>query len=285
MEPFPLESERRICYNEIVMKTTSCETPVIYYDNELEDEFSKARITPRKIDESYDYDGGVLRKIGRFFLYRLIARPFGFLFLKIKYHHRIVNRKCLKQARGTGFYLYGNHTNAMADPFIPSMITYPVGVYAIAHSNNVSMPVLGRLTPALGAIPLPDGKAALKNFTEAIDRAISKKNCVIIYPEAHIWPFYTGIRNFKDASFRYPVKHDVPVFCFTNTYQKKRGKTPQIVTYVEGPFFVDKSLPHKDQKKDLRDRVYAAMKKNAEHSNVELVRYVKREPADQTSNN
>ena len=32
---------------------------VIYYENELEDEFAKAKITARRIDESYDYDGGV----------------------------------------------------------------------------------------------------------------------------------------------------------------------------------------------------------------------------------
>ena len=28
---------------------------VIYYQNELEDEFSEAQITPKRIDGSYDY--------------------------------------------------------------------------------------------------------------------------------------------------------------------------------------------------------------------------------------
>ena len=81
---------------------------------------------------------------------------------------------------------------------------------------------------------------------------LAKKNIVTIYPEAHIWPYYTDIRNFKDASFRYPVKYDKPVFCFTNTYQKRRGKHIRMVTYVEGPFFPDNTLSIKDRKKDLR---------------------------------
>ena len=259
------------------MKTTSCETPVIYYDNELEDEFSTAKITPRKIDENYDYNGGLKRKIGRLFFYYLLARPIGYIALKLKYHHKIVNRKVLKPYKNTGYFLYGNHTNAFADAFIPSMITYPKDVYVIAHANNVSMPILGPINPSLGAIPLPDDRVALKNFEEAIKRAIEGKSCVGIYPEAHIWPYYTDIRNFKDASFRYPIKYHKPVFCFTNTYQKRRvSKTPKIVTYVEGPFFADESLPRAEQKMELRNRVYEAMKKNTVHNNVVMVKYVKR---------
>lgn len=71
----------------------------------------------------------------------------------------------------------------------------------------------------------------------------------MIYPEAHIWPFYTGIRPFPDTSFRYPVQQKLPVFCLTNTYQR-RGKShiPQIVTYLDGPFYPDAELPAKLQK-------------------------------------
>jgi len=259
------------------MKNVSSDIPVIYYDNELEDEFSKAVITPRIIDERYDYDGGLPRRIGRLFFYYIIARPVGYLALKIIYRHKIINRKCLKGYRDTGFFLYGNHTNALADPVIPSMITFPKDVYIIAHANNVSMPVLGRINPSLGAIPLPDTKTAVKGFTKAVERAIEGRSCVTIYPEAHIWPYYTDIRNFKDASFRYPVKYDKPVFCFTNTYQKRRGKHIRMVTYVEGPFFPDNTLSIKDRKKDLRDRVYDAMKKNTSHNNVILVKYERRD--------
>jgi len=251
---------------------------IYYYENELEDEFSEAEITPRIIDGTYSYLGGRGRKIGRCIWYHIIAKPLAFLFLKIKYRHRIVNKECLRKVKKTGFFLYGNHTNAIADALIPTMICHPMGVHVIVHPNNVSMPVLGKITPSLGALPLPDDKEAMKNFQEAIGKLIGKKKYIAIYPEAHIWPFYTGIRNFKDTSFSYPVKHDVPVFCFTNTYQKKKhGKTPQIVTYVDGPFYADKSVPVKEQRQQLHKQVMASMKENCKHSNVELVKYVKKE--------
>ena len=53
-----------------------------------------------------------------------------------------------------------------------------------------------------------------------------------------------------------------------------------MITYIEGPFYADKSLPMKDQKKDLRDRVFAAMSENAKKNTLELVKYVKRDVDD-----
>ncbi len=81
------------------MVTEKAEKRIIYYQNELEDEFSEAQITPKKIDGAYDYLGGVRRKIGRFVLYHIVAKIAAFIFLKIKFHHRIVNKECMKQAR------------------------------------------------------------------------------------------------------------------------------------------------------------------------------------------
>jgi len=89
----------------------------------------------------------------------------------------------MKQARGTGFFLYGNHTNAIADALIPTMLRCPLGAYVIVHANNVSMPILGKITPCLGAIPLPDDKVAMKNFNEAIEHLVEKKQCITIYPD------------------------------------------------------------------------------------------------------
>ena len=250
----------------------------IFYTDELNDEFSSVVIKAKTIGDDYDYLGGRGRAIGRFFLYRLLARPLGFLFLKLKYGHRIVNREALKEAKGKGYFLYGNHTNAGADPFIPQFTDVNGSVYFIAHPNNVSMPVLGRLTPSLGALPLPDTLKAAKNFHRAIEVLCKKGNCIMIYPEAHIWPYYTKIRPFKSASFGYPLQCDAPVFCFTNTYQRRKFiKTPRIVTYVDGPFYADKSLPKALQKEALRNAVYEAMVKRSAYNNVELIKYVRKE--------
>ncbi len=254
------------------------EKKIIYYKNELEDEFSKAQIEPKVIDGSYSYEGGFWRKVGRIFWYHIVAKPVAYVFMKAKYGHKIIGKELLKTAGKEGFFLYGNHTNEIPDAVIPTLLCMPKSVFVIVHPNNVSMPYLGRVTPSLGALPLPDNMDAGRNFNKAIKNKILKGNVVTIYPEAHIWPFYTGIRPFKDMSFGYPVTNKTKVYCFTNTYQKRKNrKTPRMVTYVDGPFTVDEGLSSKEKKKALRDMVYEAMVKRSENSNVELIKYVKEE--------
>ena len=117
-----------------------------------------------------------------------------------------------------------------------------------------------------------------------VERRIGEGHGVVIYPEAHIWTYYTGIRPFRDDPFYYPVKLGAPVFCFTNTYQKRgKGSKSRIVTYIDGPFYPDSKLPRREQKKELRDRVWACMCERAKESNVERIRYVKREPTPPTT--
>ena len=250
---------------------------IIYYSNELEDEFAEDNIIPKRIDGCYQYiREGIWSKVSHVFWYRIIAIPLAKLYMKLYFHHRIINKEILKQAGKQGYFLYGNHTHFLADALIPTMVNMPRMVSVIVHPNNVSMPILGRITPSLGALPLPGDADAAKNFVKAITAKIMKKECVMIYPEAHIWPYYTDIRPFKDTSFRYPIQYKVPSFCLTNTYQKRRfSKKPRIVTYLDGPFYPDEKKSAKEQKSALRDVIYDTMKKRAQYNEVFLVRYEK----------
>jgi 1-acyl-sn-glycerol-3-phosphate acyltransferase len=254
---------------------------VIYYTDELNDEFSSAAITPKRIDGSYRYmRKGLLDKFAHILFYRIIAEPIGWLFLKIKFNHKIINKQTLKTAQNKGYYLYGNHTNPVADAFIPSMLTFPQKASVIVHPNNVSMPILGAVTPYLGALPLPDDKQAMKNFSAALEETINNdKTPIVIYPEAHIWPYYTDIRNFKDSSFHYPVAENAPVYCFTNTYHKKRiGKGCKIITYVDGPFYPDENATTPKAKRlSLRNQVYDRMKMRAKENTFTKIQYIKKE--------
>ena len=252
---------------------------VIYYSDELNDEFSLAQITPRVIDGNYKYiNTSVFKKCTHFFWYRIIATPIAYIYTKLVFRHRVIGREILKKYKNTGYFIYGNHTQDIADAFIPSMLNFPKDDYVIVHPNNVSMPVLGKVTPSLGALPLPDDMHAYKNFIKAVEKRIEQKHTVVIYPEAHIWPYYTKIRPFKDVSFSYPIKLNTPAFCFTNTYQKRKlSKRPKITTYIDGPFYPDKTLSAKEQKKDLRDRIYNTMCKRAENSNIAVIEYRKRD--------
>lgn len=249
------------------------EQKVVYYRDELEEEFAGDDITPKVIDKNYRYERSALSRI---FWYRIVALPLAFLYMKVYFHHKIVNKEVLRQAKGQPYFMYGNHTHFAADALVPTLANLPRPVSVIVHPNNVSMPFLGRITPSLGALPLPDDGEAAKNFMRALKRRMEKKQCVMIYPEAHIWPYYTDIRPFKDLSFRYPVSYRVPVFSLTNTYQKRKfGKRPKMVTYIDGPFYPDESLSAKEQKRQLRDMVYGRMKERAENNEVVCIRYEK----------
>ena len=250
---------------------------VIFYRDELNDEFSTAQITPKRIDGSYRYcHDSLWKRFTHFFWYRMVATPIAYGYVKTALGQKTVGREKLKPYRKAGYFLYGNHTQIVGDAFLPSILTLPKTCYTIVHPDNVSMPLLGRVTPSMGALPLPDDMDAYRNFLRAVDRRIDEGHAVVIYPEAHIWPFYTEIRPFPDDSFHYPVKKNVPCFCFTNTYQKRRwSKKPKIVTYIDGPFFPDISLPKREQRAALRDRVYEAMQQRAKSSTVKWIRYEK----------
>lgn len=251
---------------------------IIYYQDEQKDDFAKANITPRTIDETYRYVyTSVWKRWTHFFWYRAVATPLAFCYTKLFFHHRILYAEPLKQRGKTGCFLYGNHTQTVADALIPNLLYVRQATYVIVHADNVSLPFLGRITPSLGALPLPDNHKAYRNFLQALDIRLQQHAKIVIYPEAHIWPYYTGIRSFSDASFQYPIKYNVPAFCFTNTYQKRRvGKRPKIVTYVDGPFYPDERLSERERRRDLRNRIYACMCARAAESDVEWIQYIQK---------
>ena len=251
---------------------------IIEYQDELNDEFSIAQITPRKIDENYHYlHKTIFGSIWHAILYRCFCLPISWFYLKCKFHHKIIGKKFLKKGKKTGYFIYGNHTQIIGDAFMPCHISSPKAAFVIVHPNNVSMKFLGKLTPYMGAMPLPDTPQAGLNFVNAINHRIKQKRAVFIYPEAHLWPYYTHIRPFKEQSFTYPVTLRVPVYCFVNTYKKRKNPNKvQIVTRIMGPFYADESLPAKEAIKKLRDEVYNTMVELSEYSEIEMIKYVRK---------
>ena len=251
----------------------------VYYTDERNDEFAGDNITPKVIDENYIYiDSSFRWRVCRFISYRLIAMPIAFCYCKIALHSTFKNRELLKSVKDTGCFVYANHTQQIGDPFLPNLMLFPRSVYMIVHPNNVSMPVLGRITPYLGALPLPANLKAMRSFKDAIRIRIEQKNIIMVYPEAHIWPYYTGIRNFPATSMKYPVELGVPSFAMTPTYRKRRfGSKPRTVTYLDGPFYPNENLPPRARAQALRDQIYEAMVERSRESDCEYIRYVKKE--------
>ena len=251
---------------------------IIYYKDELNDEFSKAKITPRKITENYKYEHkNPIWNLCSLILQNILSVPIKILYAKIKFKIKYVGKEKLKPYKKTGYFIYGNHTQAFADTFIPSIPIYPKRNFFIVNPENVSVKPFGTIVEMLGALPIPSNKAAMKNFLQAIKERIKKGYAVTIYPEAHIWPYYTKIRPFKSVSFKYPIELDTPSFCITNTYQSygKNKNKIQIVTYIDGPFFTDHKLSKKEQEQNLRDQIYNCMVERSKNSNITYIEYKK----------
>lgn len=252
---------------------------IYYYEDELNDEFSTAQITPRKIDKNYIYlHRNPIWNICSILAQNVLSMPIKISYLKFKLKIKYIGKEKLKKHKNTGYFIYANHTQVFADTFIPSIPVYPKRNFFIVNPANVSMKGSGTIIEMLGAMPIPNERNGMKNFLEAIENRINKNYSITIYPEAHIWPYYTKIRPFKSVSFKYPVKMDKPSFCMTNTYKAygKNKDKAKIITYIDGPFFADKTLPLKEQQEDLRNKIYNCMVERSKNNDIEIIKYEKK---------
>ena len=97
-----------------------------YYRDPLNDDFAQNHIHRKKLPGDYRYiSKNPLRIAFDFLLHHLIVTPIVFLFQKIVYAEKIVNRKAVRPYLKSGFYLYGNHTRGAGDAFTPHLITFP----------------------------------------------------------------------------------------------------------------------------------------------------------------
>ncbi len=251
----------------------------VYYSDETKDEFSNANIKAKKIDRNYVYiSKSPFWHIARFFAYRVIATPIAFLYSKLILGQKVKNKRVMRGLKRKGYFLFVNHTQQIGDAFMPNVALFPKSVYMIVHPDNVSMPVLGKVTPYLGAIPTPTTISAMRNFRNAVEKRILQGKCVTVYPEAHIWPYHIGIRSFPSTSFALPCDFDEPSFVMTNTYKKRKlFKKPRVISYIDGPFYPNLTVPKKERAEELRNRIYNKMKERSLLSDCEYIRYLPKE--------
>lgn len=99
----------------------------VYYHDPLHDDFAptNGRIHLKQINADFPYEHkGPLWNALAFVVYRMVMTPFLFLYCKLVFGLRIENRKALRELPD-GYFLYGNHTNTLADAFIPTLLAFP----------------------------------------------------------------------------------------------------------------------------------------------------------------
>ncbi|MCD8205158.1 MAG: hypothetical protein LUD29_00880 [Clostridia bacterium] len=253
---------------------------VRYFSDDLTEDIAKdsvKNIKRKPVTEKFRYyPTRLFPRAARWFVKRVLLRPVAravLFFCGVK----VVGREKTKPFKNGPAFMYGNHTGYFTDAFDPVALAAPRESFWIVNADSVSIFGTRHLALSAGAIPIPDDYHFMPKFMDALSRAVERRGWVAVYPEAHIWEYYTKIRPFPAVSFRYPVKYGAPVFSFTLTYQKrKRGRRPKRTLYVDGPFFADVSLPEKEAAEKLRDEVFSAMSEAAADSDYEYVEYVYR---------
>ncbi len=241
---------------------------MIKYYNSYTDDFIESTKQNYELNKNYKWIHHVP------FLLYLPFLLFGFIYTKLILRVKVKNKKIIKEK---SFFIYANHTQPIGDAFIPYCTLFPKKPKIIVASSNLGIKIIGKFLPFLGALPIPNNIHQMKDFINAINY-YSKKNPIIIYPEAHVWPYNTFIREFPITSFEFPVINNKPVYTMTTTYQKrKHSKKPKITIYFAGPFYPDKLETKKEKMKNLHDKVYNSMVENSKNSTYSYIEYKKKD--------
>ena len=184
-----------------------------YYRDLQQDDFAGNDIVQRPLPHNFQYlVRGSLPRAAAFLLHHVVATPIVFAVQKLYYRERIVNRSCIRPYLRRGVYLYGNHTRRAGDAFAPHLVTFPHKAYIVTGQDAFSLPGLRWVVKALGGLPLPKTKAQAHAFSASLRELSKSKQSVALYPEAHIWPYYTGIRPFQMVLLFIPYGMENPYF-------------------------------------------------------------------------
>ncbi len=261
------------------------EKKTVYFEDPLNDEFSGTNIKRVPLGDDYEYvPKNIFARMLGWLLYWIFAYPLVFLYLKIVFHVRVYGKKNRRFLRGQGVFVYGNHTQ-----FIDGLTGQAFALrhkrgYVVCNQDTTSIKGIRWLVRLLGAIPVPENPKEAEKYKQCIVTRIRQKRGVIIFPEAHIWPYSTHIRPFKDDAFTYPAELGAPVVAMAMTYRKRKifkNRPPYVTLHISQPIYPDMHLSLSERKKQLRNRVYDyLLDKVTDEENYEYIRYVKKKTSD-----
>lgn len=246
----------------------------IFWYKSYADDMVTSKNQDYKIKSNYKWiHNNIFYRICSQVLY-FFAYVISFFYCKFCLHVKIENREILKKYRKQGYFIYGNHTQPIGDVFIPGHVSKYKRIYVVVSQANLGVAGIGPILPMLGAIPIASSIKDTKKVWDAVIKRIEQKKCVVIYPEAHVWPYYTKIRPFEATSFKFPVYCNVPSFAITTTYYKRKfGKKPGIKVFIDGPFLPDNTIGKKERERKLCKEIYECMKNRSTNSTYEYIEY------------
>ena len=252
-----------------------------YYQDETKDDFCHTKTNKNVIvgDEYNYYSKNIFFNLFSFCTYYLIAFPILYFFCYFIKGIRVKNRKRIKNVKG-GAILYSNHTSIIDAYIGPVMLTPFKRCYIVGNKDAVSIKGISLLVKSLGCLPVPDTTRGLIRMNKSVSEILNDKKRIIIFPEAHIWHGYTGLRPFPETSFRFASSNNVPAIPIAVTYQFRKGflkhKKPRMVIHVGEPIYGKEELSVKENAKYLSVQTEKAVKEMLyKHNNYARFTYIK----------
>lgn len=269
---------------ELFQKDIPKSERIFYYESETDDPIqTKEQENKQEVGLPEGYEFIPRNPFVRMYsavLFR-IFKVFGIWYEKRYWQAKFYGREKLKEAKGKGYVMYCNHTNPFHDVFGPA-ISADRRIFTIISPVNLKVPGIGEFLPYIGGLPLGKTKEEKQAFHEAADRRLKQGNCLVLYPEAHLWPYYTKVRKFPagDRSFVYAVRNELPIFTMTTTYHKRRdnkhGDLPRMDVYIDGPFWPEKDKTEAQNRAILAKKAYDSMVKYSKKNSYEYFEYKKK---------
>ena len=252
----------------------------IYWEDELNDDFETTSLKRIPVPANYKYyHQNIFYRFFNRILYFgvcgiIIPIAVKFFGVKVKY----LDKEAFKEYRKHGGFIYSNHTSFL-DMIDIQTLFLTKKTHIIGYTDALDMPVVKHIVKHLGYMPLPDTIKSSRAFMEALKIYTDKKQSIIIYPEAHVWPFYTKIRPYVQTSFKYPAKLLKPALPITACYRKSKiSKHAKITLYVGKPVYPNPDLSLKENTEYLHNECYKQMVDCAsKYSTYEFINYKQKE--------
>ncbi len=267
---------------------------ITYYTDETKDDFAgleNINTVSTKVDKNFNFlPTSILFKVFSFVFYYLFACPILFLANLLFFKTKTVGRKNIKHLKNQGFFVYANHTHYKDAWLTPISVAPARKNYIISNKAAFEIPVVRHLVQAGGALPVPDTPVALINLSKAINKIIENKKVITIFPEAHIWPYYTGIRPFPITSFRFAANANAPAVPVAVCYKQKKFlgniRKPKTVVFIGKPIYPKPNLTKKENAEFLRNQTYnyikTTLKQESTYSYI-IYKKVLKKPVNQTT--
>ena len=267
------------------MKKEWKNSKTIYYHDELNDDFNETSLKRKPIPQNFSFGRNKKTKVLDDFLYYGLVRPIlsiGCFFngLKVLKNDEY---KAVRNYNG-GLFIYGNHV-AIQDVFKIQSYVLKKRTNIIGFTDSLSLgKVIRCIIRASGYLPLPSDSDFRKiiDFQKEIKYRIECDENILIYPEAHIWPYYTKIRNFKNGSFHYPAVLMTPAVPFVTVWRKVWWRKRPCQTIIFGKIiYPNPNFSNHENRDFLHKKCLESMKSIAENTKqYEYIRYIYEEKND-----